>query len=368
MPYVSARIWGAALSVLLALSTGCTPSTQSGAGDAAPPTRAAPLPVITAAQARKVFERYDRVNAAADASMDPAVIRKVQTGALLKESLAMYRLYRRAGTKDRAVHFVRPRFIIPAVRTGAGYPRFFVVRAKHKGDAKDHASQIVYFVQEKAGGAWKATAATWALTESLDKPPSPEPSPTATAADGTVHISLRPKRLPGLQHAASGNVELSNTATADRAACSNFADLLSFTPPHGRTTNSHFAKGPFTSDLVRFYNGWTDDALYRTLGYKTVGTALPVFRLTNGNALVGCTLQQNHSVTGVGPDGTVVFDKDSDVDLALAGDGREWRSVDAVSSMTVLIEVPSSRSSPATVIACDCYNPQLLSATGVGAG
>lgn len=34
--------------------------------------------------------------------------------------------------------------------------------------------------------------------------------------------------------------------------------------------------------------------------------------------------------------------------------------------MTALIEVPAGKASPfATVLACDCYDPQLLSATGV---
>ncbi|RFC71143.1 hypothetical protein DXZ75_28840 [Streptomyces sp. AcE210] len=196
----------------------------------------------------------------------------------------------------------------------------------------------------------------------------PGTRPDLGSGSGTIHISFRPKQLPDFHRTASGNAQQSTTATANRSACADFAEFLSFSLPNGRTTDDRFAKGPFTSDLVRFYNGWADDDLYTTLSYKAVGTALPVFRLANASAFVGCTLQQNYDETGISPEGTVAFDKGSDIDLALAGDGRQWRSVDAVSSMTVLIEVPPGQSSPATVLACDCYDPQLLTATGVGAG
>ncbi|WP_432113302.1 hypothetical protein [Streptomyces sp. S1] len=59
--------------------------------------------------------------------------------------------------------------------------------------------------------------------------------------------------------------------------------------------------------------------------------------------------------------------KGSDTDVLLGGGGREWRSVKETGSMTALIEVPASKSAPATVLGCDCYAPQALTATGVPA-
>ncbi|MFG2648977.1 hypothetical protein [Streptomyces sp. NPDC048436] len=337
---------------------------------AASPAASVPKPVLTTSEAERVFEQYGRVNASADASLDISAIREVQTGVLLRESRTVYRLHRKAGAHDKAVRSARPRFVIPAVQPGTGYPRFFVVLSKRKGDEKDRASQLRYFVQKRPHGPWRATAATWALTEPLGKPPASDPSPvpTSTAKDGSVHISFRPKQLPDFRRSAAGGVQLSTTAAADRAICDAFADFLSFSPPHGHSNDNRFAKGPFTTGLVSFYNHGADKNFASTLSSRKVGTPLPVFRLTNGSALVGCTLEQTYRVAGTGPDDTVAYDEGSDIDLALADDGRDWHSVEVVSSMTVLIEVPPAEASPATVLASDGYDPSLLSASGVGVG
>ncbi|MEU9117955.1 hypothetical protein AB0D04_41105 [Streptomyces sp. NPDC048483] len=116
---------------------------------------------------------------------------------------------------------------------------------------------------------------------------------------------------------------------------------------------------------LQYFNDWADKDLDRHMSYKAAGADLPVFRLSTGTSLVACTYQKEYRVAGVGTSGTVQFEKGSDTDVLLGGGGREWRSVRETSSVTALIEVPAKKTSPATVLACDCYQPQVLSATGV---
>ncbi|MER7911972.1 hypothetical protein [Streptomyces sp. NPDC096068] len=332
-------------------------------------------PVVPSAEAEKVFEEYDRVNAAADASLDGSAIARVQAGVLLKESLAAYAIHRKAGTTDTATHFARPRFLIPAVDPARPYPRSFAVLSKRKGNEDDRSSLLFYFTRAKAGEPWKATAETWALTEPFASPspsnassPS-DAAPTASASQDDKTVRLRPKQLPELERGPSGTTPSSPTATAtaDRAVCDGFADLLSFSPPHGRTEDARFTQGAFTSDLVRHLNGWANKNLERTWSYRTTGEDLPVFRLAHGGSLVACTYVREYDVSGTGATGTVRFKKGSDTDVLLGGGGREWRSVKETGSMTALIEVPARKSAPATVLGCDCYAPQTLTATGVPA-
>jgi hypothetical protein len=348
------------------LSAGCTSAETSKPDDAVPPSPSAPAPVITAEEAKRVFEQYDRENAAADAALDDSAIRKIQTGVLLKESLAEFQIHRKAKTKDGIAHFTKPRFMIPVVEAREPYPRYFAVMSKRKGEEEDRSSLLFYFTQTQAEGPWKAAAATWALTEPLKKSPTVEPTPTlAPTKNGKSVVRLRPKQLPDIRRGASGTAQLSATAVSDRAACNSFADYVSFSPPHGRPADDRFTEGGFTSDLVRFYNGWADEDLDRSISYKVVGMDLPVFRLSTGSSLVACTFVREHRVAGAGPHDTVQFDKGADTDVLLGGDGKEWRRVVEVSSVTALIEVSAGKASPATVLACDCYGPQLLSATGV---
>ena len=51
--------------------------------------------------------------------------------------------------------------------------------------------------------------------------------------------------------------------------------------------------------------------------------------------------------------------------VLLGGGGKEWPGVEEVRAMTVLFDVPADKSTPATVLACDCYDAQALSAVGV---
>ncbi|MER5521627.1 hypothetical protein [Streptomyces sp. NPDC002763] len=135
--------------------------------------------------------------------------------------------------------------------------------------------------------------------------------------------------------------------------------------PHGQPADDRFTESGFTSQLVRYFNGWANEALERTMNYTTTGAALPVFRLSTASSLVACTYDREHRVSGAGASGTVRFDKGTDTDVLLGGGSRERHSVREISSMTALTEAPARKAAPATVLACDCYAPQLLSATGV---
>lgn len=357
------RLSAASLAILLALSAGCTSTETPSPDDAAPKSPFAPAPVVTTDEARRIFERYDRENAAADAALDDAAIRKAQTGVLLQESLAGYKIHRKARTKDPVVHFTKPRFLIPAVTAGKPYPRSFAVLSKWKGSEKDRSSPLLHFTQTEAGAPWKAGAAAWAVTEPAKKPPSSAPTPSpAPTKNGKSVIRLQPKVLPDIRRGTAGTAKLSDTAASDRTVCDSFADYLSFRPPLGRPADDRFTEGGFTSDLVRFYNDWANKGLGHSFSYKATGPDLPVFRLSTNSSLVTCTFLREHRTTGAP---TVQFDKGSDTDVLLGGGGKEWLSVDETSSMTALIEVPTGKTQAATVLACDCYDPQLLSATGV---
>lgn len=348
--------------VLIAVLTGCTSGAQ-GPDNEGGPSPAASQPVVTKAQAEKVFTEYDRVNARADGGLDDKLAGRVQTGVLLKESRAAYRVHRLAKTKDTVVHWTKPRFLIPSVAADSGYPRYFGVLSKSKGKTKDRSSQLFHFVQKQAGARWLAAASTWALTEPLKKPSasSPMPSPTTTE-DGKTVVRLRPKQLPDLRRGPGGTVSLADTAEKDRQVCGAFAQYLSFSPPDGTEADARFVKGAFTSDLVKYFNKWGDPRLDYRLTHRTTGMDLPVLRLASGGSLVTCTLEQENRMSGTGSTGTVDYRKGSDA-AALIGGSGEWRRATEVSSMTVLVEVPA-KGAAATVMACDCYGPQLLSARG----
>jgi hypothetical protein len=346
--------------VLLISTAGC--KTDVGATPSPSPSAAAM--VITAAEAKRVFDRYDEVNAAADAALDATAIREVQTGVLLAESLAAYGIHRKAGTQDTVARHVRPTFLIPTVANAPAFPRYFAVLSKRKGDETDRSSIILYFTQTQAGGPWKATAGTWVVTEAAGTPTGPTPSAAPTPTGNTIKVT--PKVLPELRRTTAGAVELSASADADRAVCSSYADYLTFSPPNGKVTGPRFTSGSFSNDLVRYFNRLWNPQLKRSYSVRTTGEHLPVFRFADGGAFVACTFERRYRVAGVGASGTVQFDEGTDTDVLLGGGGREWRNVEEISSFAALFEVPAGNPSPpATVLTCDGYGPAILSATGV---
>lgn len=291
----------------------------------------------------------------------------METGTLLKQSRAGYRMHRLAGTKDTPVTYVRPAFLIPGLEKQTTYPRFFAVLSKSKGRESDRSSTLHYFVRNRAAGAWKATAATWAVTDPVDKSASPGPTSSRSAGGGGSTVSVRPKVLPSIRTGSSGAASTSPAAARARTYCGGFADYLSFTAPHGKTDDARFAEGGFTSGVVKYYNGWAGEQLSRSFDYSVTGTELPVFALGSGSSLVACTFDVGFHTLGTSATSWVRYDPGSSADVLLGGGHARRHKVDEKLSMTALIEVPAKASAAATVLACDCYAPQPLSATGVPA-
>ena len=212
--------------VLLVAAAGCE---REGSTKPAPSTM-----VITRAEAQRVFDRYNEVYTAADAALGAAAIQEVQTGVLLAESLAAYEIHRKAGTKDTATRYVRPTYLIPTVADEPAFPRHFAVLSKRMGDETDRSSIILYFTQTQAGGPWKATAGTWVVTDAPQTSAGPSASAAPAPAPTGHTITVTPKVLPELRRNAGGAVQLSASADANRAACDNYANYLTFSPPNGK--------------------------------------------------------------------------------------------------------------------------------------
>ncbi|MEU5159569.1 hypothetical protein AB0G74_08155 [Streptomyces sp. NPDC020875] len=373
-----ARLGAAGLVLLTTLATGCGatggptgPAESGGSGPAAAP----PGPVAVRAQeAQRVFEAYAGANAAADAALDGSAIRAVQTGPLLAESLAEYTVARRTGAELPRAGFRRPTFLIPDARHDRGYPRWFAAVSKWEGREADRTSALHYFVQREPKGPWRAAVASWVVTA-----PEPAAAPPSAArpgftghdpAAGAPQDLVRPGTpvLPPPDRAATGTIRTSSTPAADRAICDTLATSLSGPAGGPRSAEAvaadrRFTPGPFTSGLRSYVSGLADERLIRGYTYRATETGAPVFRLQSGGSLVTCSLIREHRLAGSGDGDTVVFTEGSGTDALLGGGGREWRRVDERSSATAVIAVPARRNEPATVLSCDCYAPQTLSAT-----
>lgn len=345
--------------VLLVSGAGCT---RNGGATSSPSLSAAAM-VITAAEAQRVFDRYNEVNAAADAALDAPAIQEVETGVLLAQSLAAYEIHRKAGTKDTVARYARPTYLIPTVADDPAFPRYFAVLSKRMGNETDRSSTTLYFTQAQAGEPWKATAGTWVVTEAAQAASGPPGSPAPTPTGNNLRVT--PKVLPELSRTTGGAVKLSASADADRAVCDHYAGYLTFSPPNGKVTDPRFTSGSFSSDLVQHFNRLWDPVLTSSYNVRNTGEQLPVFRFADGGAFVACTFERRYNVAGSDASRTVKFDAGSDTDVLLGGGGREWRSVEEISSFTTLFEVPIGNASPATVLTSDAYGPQILSATGV---
>jgi hypothetical protein len=109
---------------------------------------------------------------------------------------------------------------------------------------------------------------------------------------------------------------------------------------------------------------WVVTEAARTSSSGPPGSAAPTPTGNNIRVAPKVLPELRHNVAGSGASRTVKFDAGSDTDILLGGGGRDWRSVEEVSSFAALFEVPGD-ASPATVLTSDAYGPQILSATGV---
>ncbi len=311
---------------------------------------------FTEAQAQQVFERYVREKTAATENGDTEALARVEDGQLIKENRAEAQLHQANGTKNEPIRPVRPVYLIP--QTDSGEPQSFAVLSKTEGRETDRSSALTFFTRDQPGGEWKAVVATWVVTEA---PPMMAPTDTSSPTPSPGQRSVRPMMLPTLARGSSGGVELSPTAETDTTVCGRYAQYLSFTVPAGKPESADFERGDFTSGLVDYFNGWDQKLLERSLSFRSLGNALPTFRLKDGGSLVTCTLEGTYRDRGRTPANWIEPADDSD---ALLGRGRKWSSIDEVWSVTAVVDVPQG-GRPATVLSSDGYGATKLSVTGV---
>lgn len=363
------RVAGVAAAAVVAVAVaGCSPANgdgdaKAGAGPAV--SSAAPVPVeprvIGKEQAEKVFFDYGLAHSQAAAKADTDAIVKLETGALLEQSLARYaRMKANSETTAGAATFVAPVFVLPTEREQPGYPRSFFVISKRQGAEGDRASALHYFVQAEPGGAWKAAARSWANVV----PKGAGASSSDTYEEG---VRLRAWQIsePQVEPAGAGAGVLSARAEADRTVCGRYAAYLSFTAPNGERMSPHFLPGGLTSHLVDARNERdkeVDGQVRHRFDYEVTFGDLPVVRLANGNSLVTCSFTRTEHL--VGKESTTVFSfkKDGKIDDLLGGGERNWSVVDTRWSETAVFEVPEQ--GLADVVASNSRSAQLLSAEG----
>ncbi|MFD3717008.1 hypothetical protein [Streptomyces sp. NPDC058674] len=322
--------------------------------------------MISQAQAEKVFE--DQLRGAVYATHRDALA-KVETGALLEESVTQLRLQLTASALSIRNGAYRMEYLIPAERDQPAYPRSFVVlfRMTEKPE-QDRAAGLYYFVQAEAGGPWKAAAKTWAA----DKPASPPGrGQFEDRRYGGFGFDVRDKPIAAPARGEGGSATLSPTAAADRGACARYADYLTFTAPNGIPESEHFAAGKLTSGVVGAYNDEDGRDIWNGLirhryAFEVTGAELPVLRLADGKSLVTCSFVRTDRREGKsGSDAWFTNGSLSTSDrqvVTLLGDNKNWLRTVVRRSVTATFEVPAQ--GPADVVGCNCLGPELLSAEG----
>ncbi|MCY0955251.1 hypothetical protein [Streptomyces sp. H27-S2] len=355
------RVGFAAVAVGFAVGlSGCT-SAKTDAKAAPAGSSAAPVPmVIGHEQAEAVFNRYLSERTASLDRRDVAGLAVLETGELLKESLALIQVAKLRGVDVPEFSFGRPEFFVPAERDQQGYPRSFVVLTREPSDhvnaTRDAA--VHYFVQEAAGGEWKAAARSWVN----DKPVTPGKN------DARMYkifgFTARSKEIAAVGRDASGAVVLSPAAAADREVCGRYAEYMSFTAPDGEPESQHFLPGELTGDVVKAFNVLKEDlALVRKrYAFEKAGPELPVVRLADGKSLVTCTFLRTDYWTGKNATFRYGNGELGGVDALLGGEYGWWRDTTARRSATVTFEVAPAV--PADVVGSNALQAPLLSAEG----
>ncbi|QKW33508.1 hypothetical protein HUT06_05250 [Actinomadura sp. NAK00032] len=144
------------VAVLGTLVAGCGTSDAGGDEGKAPasPSKPATVASVTQAQAKAIFDRYQKVNNKANAQVSDELLRSNETGPLLEADLAGNKRIR--GKHDKkidAFYYRDAQFYIPRT-TG---PAWFVVTAK---ETEESNTELLVFV-DTGGGSYKATFGTW---------------------------------------------------------------------------------------------------------------------------------------------------------------------------------------------------------------
>ncbi|NDU71769.1 hypothetical protein GWI34_03890 [Actinomadura sp. DSM 109109] len=144
------------IAALGALVAGCGSSDAGGDVRKAPasPSRPAAAPAVTEAQAKAIFDRYQKVNNQANAQVSDQLLSSNETGPMLEADLAgNQRIRAKADKKINAFYYRDPQFYIPRT-TG---PAWFAVTAS---ETKGGNTELLVFV-DTGGGAYKSAVGVW---------------------------------------------------------------------------------------------------------------------------------------------------------------------------------------------------------------
>ncbi|HZC25782.1 MAG TPA: hypothetical protein VE287_02090 [Actinopolymorphaceae bacterium] len=144
------------------------------------------------------LRRYDTVNSRAGAVRDPRLIASVESGPLLRASVAAYRIAKRLDPKDKnpdkpPTH-EHPHVYLPSF---TGYPVWFVAVSTLAHDGRT-AVDLVY--RPSAGAMWKK-AQSVVLDKGASLPSIAERNGTAVAVTGAADGLVRPPDKAALAYA-----------------------------------------------------------------------------------------------------------------------------------------------------------------------
>lgn len=340
---------------------GCTPAKTDAKATAPVVAPVVPM-VISAEEAEAVFNRYEYGRRSALDRRNTAGLAALQTGELLKESLARIEVAKLRGTNMPEFPFGRPEFFVPAERDQPGYPRSFVVLTREPSNNVNETrnAAVHYFVQDAPGGEWKAAATSWVN----DKPVTPGKNDAKMYH--TFDFAARSQEIAAVSRDAAGAVVLSPTAAADRGVCGRYAQYMSFTAPDGEPESGHFVPGELTSEVVKAYNTAHEDLelVKKRYSFEVAGMELPVVRLADGKALVTCPFLRTDYWSGKMKTATFRYGTRDlgDVGALVGGGAKWWRDTTVRRSATVTFEVPPT--GPADVVGSNALKAWALSAEG----
>ncbi|MFG2879312.1 hypothetical protein ACGFYU_30640 [Streptomyces sp. NPDC048337] len=336
---------------------GCSP--EKGEAEAASASAAPVVPmVIGTEEAENVFNRYLSERMASLDRRDGAGLAAVETGELLKESLARIEVAKLRGVDAPEFSFGRPEFFVPAERDQQGYPRSFVVLSRERSDETNAVrdAAVHYFLQEAPGGSWKAAARSWV---------NDKPVVGGKNESNMYHIfdyEVRDQEIAAIGRDTAGAVTLS--PTADREVCGRYAEYMSFTAPNGEPESGYFVPGELTSEVVKAYNVMKEDLelVRKQYAFEVVGAHLPVLRLADGKSLVTCSFVRTDNWAGKSATFKYGNGDYGGVDALLGGGYKWWRDTTVRRGVTVSFEVPPT--GPADVVGSNALEATPLSAEG----
>jgi hypothetical protein len=187
---------GVAATVLVAGCAGKSPDQRVSPGPT-PPVVVAP-PVMTTAEAGRVLDNYERVNATANRTFDARLLSTVEGGALFELSRAAYRQRPAPSDANQALPdpgytYVDRDFLLPAGTS------WFAVSARTRDETGALSNSRVLAVFDRdAQGSWKAVASCWLDPAALPAPArSADARPVAVTETAAVRGALAPDALAG---------------------------------------------------------------------------------------------------------------------------------------------------------------------------